>query len=151
MMPDDIEDLRSRLAIELESMIATGFPVTDTQEENGSVSVIAEALRIARCEDSDAERVCFFEGVCRKIDVTGQLVEQYSAGFRKPISKRLLSNAEFIFIGMLLLRETLDRGDVKLLNTALKLRGLGSVPDKIQWPVVYGEGLDIALHRVLIP
>ena len=146
-MPDAIEDLQSRLIIELDSMIAAGFPAAGTLEENGSISVLTEALRIARCEDSDAERVCFFEGVCRKIDVAGKLVKQYSAGFRKPLSKKMLSNSEFILIGMLLLREILDAGDVKLLNTALKLRGLGSVPDKIQWPAVYGEGLDIALRR----
>jgi hypothetical protein len=149
-MPDTVEDLRSRLIIELESMMTTDFPVADTSEENEGISVLTEALRIARCEASDAERGCFFEGICRKIDVTGRLVEQYSAGFRRPLSKRLLSNVEFIFIGILLLREIFDGGDVKLLNTALKLRGLDGVSDKIQWPVVFGEGLDLALHRVSI-
>lgn len=149
-MPNAVEDLRSRLVVELESMILAGFPAVDASEESEGISVLAEALRIARREASDVERCCFFEGVCRKIDVAGRLVEQYSAGFRKPLSERPLSNAELILIGMLLLRETLERGDVKLLNTALKLRGLVNGFDEIEWPMVFGEGLEIALHRVSI-
>ena len=150
-MPDDIVELRSRLVIELAPIIATGFPDLVEQEDNDSVSVIAEALRIARCEDSGEERVCFFEGICRKVDVTGKLVRQYSAGFRRPLSKKMLSKTELIFIGLLLLREILDEGDPKLLNTAFKLRGFSCVPDDIQWPDVFCAGLNAALHRISIP
>ena len=151
IMSDDIAELRSRLAIELESVVTAGFPVMDGEEDNDAITVITEALYIARCEDTGDERVCFFEDLCRKIDVTGKLVQRYSAGFGRPLSKLFLSESGFVLIGLLLLREILDTDDLKLLNTAFKLRELNCIPDDIQWPDVFVEGLDTALQRVLLP
>lgn len=62
------------------------------------------------------------EALARRIDVAKRVHAFYDAQLAKPASGELLEPSRLPLLGTLLLREAERRADLKLLNSALKLR-----------------------------
>lgn len=86
---------------------------------SGVFSVAEYLGRVAGGGEADP---AVLEALARKIDVAKRVHAFYDAQLAKPASEELLDAERLPHLGALLLREAERRADLKLLNSALKLR-----------------------------